>query len=765
MHFRHSPMKRPSCILHELASVLSEDSHLKAIWLDTQCQEVSFALKNGGDAAHIKMKIHDIVSQHHPDKLPDCVQDPWRVACEQCERGIYQEIPKNVRFVILPGAGIFLERRVLDIAPRFWQWQHFQWLKLQPRQLPHPATPEEYTRWKKMLWSAVICCGATVLGWVLEKSAHGLWLWPLMAYASAFIAGGWYPVQKIWELLQKRILDIHFLMVCVAMGALLIGHYAEGATLLFLFALSNALENLAMARTEQAVSSLFKDTPKVATVIASGNEEKRIPVEDLAMGMQMRVWPGDQFPVDAEIVEGATSVDESNLTGEPEPVDKATGDIVMSGTMNLWGRVDCRVLRPATESALNKIMRLIREAQQRKAPSQRFTDKFGAGYTCGILWLCFMMFCFWKFWIQTTFDQAFYQTMVLLVVASPCALVLSVPSAILAAIAAGARQHILFRGGSAIEKLAEIHRVALDKTGTLTTGHLQVIKLESFPPGDETEIFRMASGLASNSTHPVSCAMVREARERGVRFPVIHEFHAITGSGLQGNMELKKGFSFPVKIGRRIFFEDCAWLGNVPRPEPGVTEVIVEGGKLRGRVLLRDEVRFTSRDLLKKINNLGLRATMLTGDREESARLVATQIGLNDFRYGLRPEQKVECIQRWSHEGEKVAMIGDGVNDAPSLAAAYVGVAMGLRGSDAALEQADIVLMQDRLDNFLLAYDLSCRARRIIRQNIVISLGVIVFLICGALGTSIPLTVGVLGHEGSTVLVVLNSLRLLIPRS
>ncbi|HEY8240096.1 MAG TPA: cation-translocating P-type ATPase, partial [Kiritimatiellia bacterium] len=514
--------------------------------------------------------------------------------------------------------------------------------------------------------------------------------------------------------------------------------------------------------TEREINSLFKAAPKQAMVI-EGGAEKSVSVESLLPGMCIRVRPGESFPVDARVTDGASAADESNLTGESVPVDKKSGDRVLAGTLNLWGRLDCHVLKPATESSLSKIIRLIRDARESKAPSQRFTDHFSTIYTYSVLGLSGVMFLVWHFLRDQSFTQAFYQTMTLLVVASPCALVLSIPSAVLAGIAAAARRGILFRGGAAIEKLADVDLVALDKTGTLTTGHLMVVDIQSFPPGRENDTLALAAALDANSTHPVASAITRAAADRKLPVPATKDFRSITGQGVSGEVHLA-GAPARVLLGRRTLMANDKWTKDVSMPEIGQTEVLLESGDLRGRILLRDEVRSASKPLLEALTRAGLHLTMLSGDRAEAVRHVAESVGLHDYQAGLDPEHKVQQIQAWAREGRRVAMVGDGVNDAPSLAAAHVGVAMGLRGSDAALEQADVVLMQDRLDRFYTAYMLSRKARRIIRQNLAVSLGSVAILVTGAMATVIPLTVGVIGHEGSTVIVVLNSMRLLLAR-
>ena len=493
-----------------------------------------------------------------------------------------------------------------------------------------------------------------------------------------------------------------------------------------------------------------------------------MPVDQIRPGQRLLIKPGAQFPVDGDIAKGTTAADESNLTGEATPVEKAVGDAALAGTINLWGAVELVVTRPAAESALQKIITLIKEAQHQKAPAQKFADKFSTFYAYGVLGLSLLMFFVWwlgfhlpPFKSLTESHTAFYRTMTLLVVSSPCALVLSIPSAVLAAIAWGARHGILFRGGAAVEKLAEVNIVALDKTGTLTTGELRVEKTESFPPGREHEVAQLAYSLEKLSTHPLARAITRHGRQQQLAEIAFDTFESVTGLGLRA---WRNGVGS--RLGRREWLAaegaHPAMIAQVSVTEAGFSEVWIEEGDLLGRILLRDEIRPEAGAVIDELRQQGLRSVVLTGDRQATADHLNEQINLDEVRAELKPEQKVSAIRELSGSGRRVAMIGDGVNDAPSLAAAHIGVAMGARGSDAALEQADVVLMNDRLENFLAAYRLSQRARRVIRQNLFISLGTVVVLVSFALAGEIPLTVGVVGHEGSTVVVVMNSLRLLL---
>jgi Cd2+/Zn2+-exporting ATPase len=515
---------------------------------------------------------------------------------------------------------------------------------------------------------------------------------------------------------------------------------------------------------------LFREAPKTAVVLDTQGQEREVQVEKLQPGMRLLIKPDAQFAVDAEVVKGSTASDESNLTGEATPVEKKVGDTVLAGTMNLWGAVEAVVLRPASESSLQKIIRLIKEAQHQKAPAQQFTDKFGTVYTYIVLGLSLVMFFVWwlgfgqaPFGAKNMGHSAFYHTMTLLVVASPCALVLSIPSAVLAAIAWSARHGILFRGGAAVEKLAGVTTVALDKTGTLTTGDLRVESVESFPPGSEAEVARLAFSLERLSTHPLARALTRYGKQHGLEPAELHEFESVTGQGLRARHQGE-----PVLLGKRDWLASgprVARMEGIPIAGSGCSEIWVAKGDLLGRLVLRDDIRSQSRAVVRDLRGEGLRTVVLTGDRRQSAEHLRTELEVDDVRAELKPVQKLAAIRELTEAGQRVAMIGDGVNDAPSLAAAHIGVAMGARGSDAALEQADVVLMHDRLENFLAAFRLSQRARSVIRQNLFISLGTVVVLVSLALMGSIPLTVGVVGHEGSTVVVVMNSLRLLFGRA
>ena len=618
------------------------------------------------------------------------------------------------------------------------------------------------------------CCTASALAaWLFGNHSTAV---SLTAYVIAYGTGSWDLARVVFEDLCEARFNTEFLMLLVAGGAAGLGAWGEGSLLLVLFSSSRAMEVYAAGRTRREIDSLLKGAPKAArqlhaAPVTGEDVETEVPVETLQPGDRLRVTAGEQVPVDIEILKGQSACDESTLTGESEPVSKAPGDSALAGTLNLWGVIEGRVLRGAGDSALQRIIRLIHEAQQQKAPTQRFTDRFGTRYTAGVLMACVAVFL--VTWLglgapplvsKLGQASAVYRAMTLLVVLSPCALVLSVPSAILSAIAHGARRGVLFRGGAAVERLAEVGVVAMDKTGTLTEGMLRVAAVEVLE-GEETSLLTAAGSLARLSNHPISRAIFREASRRGLSMPDPGPTETVAGQGIrtapQGRPELG------LALGNRLLLEahlSVPRIAGLPAPPEQANETWLAGPGLLGRVLLRDQLRAESRGLVDQLRAAGLRTIMLTGDRSGPAERMGREAGVDEVRSGLKPADKVAAVQALRQQGACVAMIGDGVNDAPVLAMADVGLAMGARGSDAALEQADVVLMNDRLELFVFARDLSLRARTIIRQNLVLSLGT---MACMAVATltlpGIPLWIGVAAHEGSTVVVVMNSLRLLFP--
>ena len=760
-----------SCLTRAVTSVLIEEPTLEAVTIDPLLKKISLATLGRTDEARLRERINAKLQEvERADSKQACQLLVSGGACANCSTPLSE--PERNQFTVSHERGVTTIARVTcPTAPKFWRWRDLPFPKVVQRDvefLEHADDEHGHDHadeWKLQLVLAGAC---GVLGLLAAHAVTETWRVPV--FVLSYLAGAWFPAEEVWERLRQRAIDVHFLMLAVAAGSASIGAWGEGATLLFLFSLSGALEHYALGRTQKEIRSLFHDAPKTATVLDEQGNESDVPVESLQRGMRLLVKPGSQFPVDAEVLKGTSAADESNLTGEATPVEKAVGDTVLAGTINLWGAVEASVLRPAAESSLQKIIHLIRDAQQQKAPSQQFTDKFSTYYTYGALALSAAMFFVWWLGFDLTpftslgeTKSAFYRTMTLLVVASPCALVLSIPSAVLAAIAWGARHGVLIRGGAAVEKLADITVVALDKTGTLTTGELRVETVESFPPGRESEVAQLAYSLDRLSTHPLARAVTRYGKQQGFAPVEFAHFESVTGQGVKGRSERGEFL-----LGRREWIATTRGdqsVAQISPTEAGFSEIWLSSGELLGRIILRDDIRPQAQSVVDELKSSGLRTVVLTGDRRATAEHLKTALHLDEVRAELKPEEKVAAIKALSEGKNHVAMIGDGVNDAPSLAVAHVGVAMGARGSDAALEQADVVLMHDRLENFLAAYRLSQRARRIIRQNLFISMGTVAVLVVFALIGKIPLPVGVVGHEGSTVIVVMNSLRLLFGES
>jgi Cd2+/Zn2+-exporting ATPase len=733
----------------ELADFLRQQPGVGAVRIDPTAHKVEIATLGLVDLADLQARLADTIA---------AVEKQWADrAAGKAPAG----------FVLRRrGVATELGRETCVAVEKLWLWREMEWPELAPETAM--AEPE----WKELAVLASLCGACGLGGYLAHVLAPSLSWLSRALYLVGIAAGAWDAAKDAWPNLRTLKLDIHFLMLAVAAGAMAIGAWGEAVLLLFLFSASGAMEAFALDRTHREVSALLKSSPKRATLLLEDGTEREVDVTELRVGQLVRVRPGGAFPADGDVVRGRSASDESTLTGEAVPVEKSAGDPVFSGTLNLWGAVDFKLMRLPSESTLQKIIRLIQSAQKLRAPSERLTDRFGPHYTYVVILGSLLMFLVW--WLG--FDlpaftntpearSAFYRAMTLMVVASPCALVLSIPSAILAAIAWGARHGVLFRGGAAIEKLAEVTTVALDKTGTLTTGELAVVGYESFPPGREAAVMELAYALEAKSEHPLARAIVRDAKARGVRAIELHEFKNIAGQGVSGQFDGAQAL-----LGRRELLQAgplAQWAEQLPPAPAELSEVWVVGRDVLGRVLLRDQIRKESKAVLAALKKMGIRTVMLTGDHRQAAESVARELGLDEVRAHLTPEQKVEAIQelRRASPGARVAMVGDGVNDAPCLAAADVSVAMGARGSDAALEQAEVILMHDRIDNFLAAERLSRRARAIIRQNLSISLGVVVVMVLATVLGTVPLAIGVAAHEGSTVVVCLNSLRLLFGKN
>ncbi|MFW8625423.1 heavy metal translocating P-type ATPase [Deinococcus sp. ME38] len=627
---------------------------------------------------------------------------------------------------------------------------------------PTRDRPEPRFTMSPELRRAVLLTALTLAGLLLGVAGEHLLRLPVLTvagYTLAFLAGG-IPAgrEALHSLFVERKLDVDLLMVLAALGAASIGQAADGAILLFLFSLSNTLQDWAMGRTSSAVQALMNLNPEGATVLRGG-QEKWCELGDIRIGDLLVVRPGERVAADARVVKGQTSVDESPITGESAPVDKAPGAELASGTVNLNGSVQAEVLRPAGESTLARLVTLMEQAQTQKSRTESLTERWESPYAMTVLLAVPAVYALLRFGFGLNVDDAWYRAMTFMVVASPCAVVISTPAVMLSAMAAAARGGVLFKSSAAVEALAGVRTVAFDKTGTLTQARMT---LGGVVADDEQATLALAAGLESHSEHPIAQAIVTTAQERGVTPQAVTDAQAIPGHGIEGRLpDGQVAWAGNVRLAQRrdatLSAAQHSALGDLGAR--GSSSVIVGvGGQVLGVMGVADALRPDIRPALDALKASGVtHRVMLTGDREEVARTVAAEVGLSEYRAGLLPEDKLRLI------GElpgPVAMVGDGVNDAPALASADLGVAVA-SGTDVAIESADVVLMRSDLGKLAGAVRLARDARRTVITNLLFAFGVILIVAPLAVAGKVPLPLGVIAHEGGTVFVVFMGLRLL----
>lgn len=599
-------------------------------------------------------------------------------------------------------------------------------------------------------------------------------------FLAAYLAGGWHGSIKGLRSLFSGTVDVDLLMVLAALGAAYVNHAFEGAMLLFLFSLSNTLQEMAIERSRSAISALMKLRPETA-LCKRDTGTMLVKIEELVAGDIVIVRPGESIPVDGIVIEGASSVNQASITGESLPVEKKAGDMLFAGTLNEQGGLEMRATKPATESTLAKLIEMVEKAQGQKAATQRFLEKGEQWYALGVILFTVSLIVVPIYILREPFQSSFYRAMTVMVVASPCALVISTPASILSAIAAAARRGVLFKGGVYLEKAAAIEVVAFDKTGTLTEGRPVVTDLQIIVRPDHSasqiicskeELLWLAAAVEARSEHPIARAIVAEAKRRFMPVERCTKFQSVAGHGVSAEV-----------VGRRIAVGNLKYFDGYESPEltaleeqmgllqdAGKTGMLV--GEIKGDdknatvrylgfIAVADKLRPEAPAIISRLRELGVKhIVMLTGDNPRVAAAVGKACGVDEVHASLLPQGKVRVIAKLKELG-RTAMVGDGVNDAPALATADVGVAMGAAGTDVAMETADVVLMSDALDTIPFTLALSRRTRTVVFQNLTFALGVIVVLVVSALGLHLSLPLGVVGHEGSTVLVCLNGLRLL----
>lgn len=632
-----------------------------------------------------------------------------------------------------------------------------------------------YSKRRKILLS--LAGGLALLaGWLGERYLNIPIELSLGLYVTAYIFSGYDVFQHGIKALKLRRFDTDILMIVAALGAAVIGAFAEGALLLFLFSLGHALEDRTLNQARNAIRSLSDLAPHTALVIQNGVEVEK-PADELNIGDVIIVKPGKRFPVDGEIVSGKSSVDQAPVTGESIPVDKIPGDKVFAGSVNGAGALEVSVTKLARDSTLARISRMVAEAQAQKSPTQRITERF-MHYFVPLVLVSDLLIILIPPLFGVPFVKSLTIAMTLLVATSPCALVLGTPAAILSAVAQAAHNGVLVKGGVHLENLGRIKAIAFDKTGTITSGHPIVTDVKVFELEITREkVLQWAAAVESRSTHPLAEAVVLAAQEADLEIMEVEEAVSLPGLGAKGMVDGAKVWvgSMDLITGGSVDNENKPPNQSIREIPSGMSKqiaefesqgktsiVIARNEKIIGVIAVADTIRPNLSQYLSELTKLGLkRSVMLTGDNSRVAEHISNQIGIREFLANLMPRDKVNAIQKLVTDHQFVAMVGDGVNDAPALASATVGIAMGGAGTDVALETADVVLIADDLSKLPFAVGLGQETRRIIRQNLIIALGVIAGLVFFAIGGIVGIGTAIVFHEGSTLLVVLNSLRLL----
>jgi len=682
-------------------------------------------------------------------RVPVVDGEPYRVTAEPWRIGLSRgRVPPETAELVRP------------LAPKPWGAKMT------------PAEQESVSRGRAMAWMTAGCLALTIAGMVLERTgspraAGAAWL------AAAFV-GGWFALRSTIAALSRLRFDVNLLMILAAAGAAAIGYAFEAAVLMFLFSLSNTLEVYTMGRTRRALHALLKLRPARALVWRGGREVE-VAAESVAVGERVIVRPGEAIPIDGVVQTGESLVDQSNLTGESVPVPRGPGDRVFAGTLNQHGALELRSTRAAGDTTLARIVTLVQEAQEQKSRTEELAQWVGRYYTIVVMIGAGLMIVIPPFVLGRPFGASFYRAMTLLVVASPCALVIATPATVLSAIANAARNGILFKGGRFLEALGRVRAMAFDKTGTLTRGRFEVTDVAGFDGASEDEVLAAAAAAEKRSQHPLAQAVVRAAAARGLSPTPAEQLTSHLGKGVVarvgetrlaiGTPELFEQLGTavpPAALEHAARYAADAKTAMIVRAEPGP-------GTVRwGVIAASDQVRPAAPDTVTALHRLGITPiVLLSGDTEATVEAIARRVAVDRHHGALLPQDKVRIVGDLERQHGAVAMVGDGVNDAPALARATVGVAMGGIGSDAAMESADVVLMADDLGALPYAVGLAQRARRVVIQNVSIASGVMVALVLWVffghltpLG-ALRLPVAVSGHEGSTVVVILNGLRLL----
>ncbi|ASA24198.1 heavy metal translocating P-type ATPase [Paenibacillus donghaensis] len=610
---------------------------------------------------------------------------------------------------------------------------------------------------------------------MLVAWATGSWseMLSVAIYVLSYAVGGWSKAKEgVETLVKERDLDVNLLMIAAALGAASIGYWNEGALLIFIFAMSGALESYTMERSKKDISSLLALKPATAVRIEQGAMNE-VGIDQLVLGDLLLVRPGELIPADGKVCRGESAVDQASITGESLPVEKSVGSEVFAGTVNGEGPLYIEVTKAAENTLFAKIIKMVEEAETEVPESQRFIKRLESIYARVVVGATALLILLPPFLLDWSWSNTFYKAMVFLVVASPCALVSSIMPAMLSAISKSARKGILFKGGVHLENMARTKVVAFDKTGTLTEGIPQVTDFIASAGYDRDELLSISASIENLSRHPLAEAIVRKAEEEYLELQGVQESKSLTGWGIEGRIDgrlwsigksnLLDGndqWTGPEAAGSNSLDYWRSLRGQL-ESEGKTVSVIMDGEKIAGMIALQDTLRPQAEAAVRKLQNLGIKVAMLTGDRAATAAVMARRTGVDLVFADLLPEDKVSHVKTLREQYGHVVMVGDGVNDAPALATATVGMGMGMKGSGAALEIADVVLMNDNIEEIAATISLARRSQRIVKQNMIFAVTVIAALMISNFVQGIALPFGVVGHEGSTILVILNGLRLL----
>lgn len=626
--------------------------------------------------------------------------------------------------------------------------------------LPSDEKSADKVKQSKADFGLLVTSGVMIAGGFLATYTNIPEIVSTILFAMAIIISGYRPIRSAYYALKSRSLDMNVLMAMAAIGAAIIGEWFEGATVVWLFSLGNALQARSMEQTRKSIHELMDLTPPVALIKSGGAFiEKR--VEEISKGDIMLIKPGDRLPLDGEVISGTSSINQAPITGESIPVDKYAGDEVYAGTINESGSLEVEVTKLSEDTAIAKIIHLVEEAQEKRAPSQAFIDKFASIYTPIVFVIAISIILLPPLFQFGTWGEWAYKGLALLIIACPCALVISTPVAIVSAIGNAAKNGVLIKGGTFLERAGKISMVAFDKTGTLTEGKPVVTDVHTLGV-DESKLLEIISTLEEHSTHPIAKAILTYAEEKGIQATTGEAFQTIAGKGVQAQIAGQNYFAG----NRKLFTEEVLTKETnsvIDKLESEGKTIIIVGTEqsIIGVIAVADQIRPIAVKALSRLKDIGVnQSVMLTGDNEGTAKMIAKEASIDQYVAQLLPEGKVDAIQKLQSEGHDVAMVGDGINDAPALATADLGIAMGGVGTDTAMETADIVLMADNLEKLPYTMRLSRKALGIIKQNIYFSILIKLVALLLIFPGWLTLWLAILSDTGAAIIVILNSLRL-----